>query len=368
MSRIAFVKLLSLLVLIIGCNQLWATVTYQVGTCKPAPHTFQTITAALTATPPPNIVKVCPGTYREQVHITQAVILEGMISGDSGEVIIASPPNGLVVNATDDLGDPIAAQLFVEVNPGPQQISGITLDAANNAVQSPAYVVGIFFQNSSGTVNHVATRNQMGGGGGVGIWIEGGLLLPAVTVENSSIRSFDDFGIWTQTNAAASELTVTIKDNDVNGGFGSGVIANFDVAMGPGATTTVSDNYLAGGVTGVIAAATATGSILSNTLITDGTAIAINGDGVAATSNNIFMSSNVGISVNAALPAVQRNTITGCPIGIELNGFGDGSVHSNTINDGGVGLDQVPVGFAAVNSYYNVSTIMVNVGGGAVKK
>jgi hypothetical protein len=368
MSRIGFVNLLSVLVLTLASNTLWATVTYQVGTCKPGPF-FSTITAALTATPPPNIVKVCPATYLEQVHITYPVTLQGMISGNSGEVIIASPPNGLVVNATDDLGDPIAAQLFVEAQPGPISISDITLDAANNAVQSPAYIAGIFFQNSSGTVNHVATRNQMGGAGGVGVWIEGGALLPAVTVENSSIRSFDDFGIWTQTNAATSELTATIKDNDVNGGFGSGVIANFDIAMGPGATTTVSDNYLAGGVTGVRAAASATGSISGNRLINNGTAIAINGGGVSVTSNNIFLSSIEGIVLySALLPAIRGNTIAGCPIGIELNGFADGNLHSNTIMDGGVGLDQVPVGFAASNSYYNVSTILVNVGGGAATR
>jgi hypothetical protein len=359
MSRIGFVKLLPLVVLTLGTTELWATVTYQVGTCKPAPHTFPTITAALTATPPPNIVKVCPGTYPEQVLITQAVILEGMISGNSGEVIIASPPNGLVVNATDDLGDPIAAQVFVETNPGPVQINDITLDAANNEVQSPAYVVGIFFQNSSGTVNHVATRNQMGGAGGVGAWIEGGLLLPAVTVENSSIRSFDDIGTWVQTNAAASELTVTIKDNDINGGFGSGVIANVDIAVGPGATSTVSDNNLAGGATGVRAAASANGSISGNRLFNNGTAIAINGGGVSVTSNNIFLSSVEGIVLDSALlPAIRGNTIAGCPIGIELNGFADGDVHSNTIMDGGVGLDQVPAGFAASNFYYNVGTII----------
>ncbi len=353
---------------LIGSNELWATIVYQyVGACRP--RSFATITAALAATPQPNVVKVCPGTYNEQVNITYAVTLQGMISGNSGEVIIASPPNGLVVNARDDLGDPIAAQVYVAANPGPINISDITLDAANNEVIATAYVVGIFLQNTPGTVNHVATRNQMGGAGGVGIWIEGGLLLPAITIENSSIRSFDDIGIWTQTNAAASELTATIKDNDVNGGFGSGVIANFDIAMGPGATTTVSDNYLAGGITGVIAAESAAGSILKNTLIADGTAIAISGNGgVSATSNNIFMSSNAGISVNSALPVVQHNTITWCGFGIELNGFADGNVHSNTIMDAGVGLDQVPAGFAPSNSYFNVGTIMVNAAAVLTKK
>jgi hypothetical protein len=369
MSRIDFVKLLAVLVLtLLGSNQLWASVSFAyVGSCRPG--SFPTITAALAATPHANVVKVCPGTYPEQVLITYAVTLQGISSANSAEVIIASPPNGLAVNATDDLGDPIAAQVFVENSPGPTQISDITLDAANNHVLAPAYIAGIFLQNSPGMVNHVATRNQMGGAGGVGVWVEGGTSNPTVTVQNSSIRNFDDIGIWTQTNAAASELAVTITNNDENGGFGSGVIANADIAMGPGATTTVSHNYLAGGATGVIAAASAKGSISGNTMINgDGKEISLNGDRVSANSNDIFMCGSAGISVNSALPAVQHNTITGCPVGIELNGFADGSVRSNTIMDGGVGVDGVPAGFAVSNSYYNVGTIMVSVGGASLRK
>ncbi len=142
------------------------------------------------------------------------------------------------------------------------------------------------------------------------------------------------------------------------------MIANFDIAMGPGAASTVEDNHLAGGVTGVIAAATATGSITGNQLIADGTAIAINGGGVSVTSNNIFLSSIEGIVLySALLPAIRGNTITGCPIGIELNGFADGNAHSNTIMDGGVGLDQVPAGFAVSNFYYNVGATIRKAGG-----
>lgn len=356
MSRTNSVKCLSVLALALSSPALWAsTITYAVGTCLPGLHSFSTIMGAVTATPPPNVVKICPGTYHEQVEITQPITLEGVTSGNSSQAIIASPPNGLVVNASSDTGDAIAAQLFVEAQPGPILISNITLDAAGNGQPSPGpYIVGIFFQNASGTVNHVVTRNQSGDGSGVGIWIEGGASNPSVTVENSSVGTFDDIGIWTQTNAGASELTANIKSNTANGSIGI-----IDVAMGPGATATVSDNYLAGGATGVSAGAVAdpiSGFIVGNTIIDDGTAIAINADGVSVTGNHIFMSSTQGILVNSALPAVQRNTITGCPIGIELNGNGDVNVHSNTIIGGGIGLDQVPAGFAAIDSYFDVAT------------
>jgi hypothetical protein len=366
MSRTNIVRLVSLLLLALGTQPLSATVTYFVGSCKKG--SFHTITEALNATPAPNVVKVCPGTYPEQVVITQSVTLEGISDNNSAEVIVASPPNGMVINATDDMGDPIAAQLYVDGDPiSGFLVSGITFDANNNEA-SEGYVVGIFAQNAPGTIDHVVTRNQTGGDGGVGIWVEGGASNPSVTVENNSVHNFDDIGIWTQTNATSSELTATIKDNDVNGA-GIGVIANADVQLGPGATTHASDNYLAGGNTGVIAVSGSGGAITNNTLITDGSAIAITGN-VSATFNNIFMSSAQGILLNTGLllPAIQHNTINECPIGIELNGNNDTNVLYNTITDSGVGLDQVPVGFAAGNSYFNVGTIMVNVAGGGVQK
>jgi hypothetical protein len=359
MSRIGFVKLLAVLVLTLGSNELWATIVYQVGNCTPG--SFPTITAALTATPHPNVVKICPGTYPEQIHITYAVTLQGMISGNSGDVIIASPPNGLLVNATDDLGDSICADIFVDVLPAPFNISDITLDAANNHVLAPNYVAGIFVKNSPGTVNHVATRNQMGGAGGVGIWLEGGTSNPTVTVENSSISAFDFIGIWTQTNAAAPELTALIKNNDENGGLSGGVIAGFDIEMGQGATTTVSGNILLGGMTGVMSNANSIGHVSKNTLVNNGTGVVVSSDQVSVTGNKIW-SGTRGILVNSALPVVQSNMITGCQVGIGLNGFADGSVRSNTIMDGAVGLDGVPVGFTVSNFYYNVGTIMVNGG------
>ena len=76
MSRISLVRLLSVLALTpialtLGAHQvLAATVTYEVGTCKSGFKTFSTITAALTAAPPPNVVMVCPGNYYEQIEIT----------------------------------------------------------------------------------------------------------------------------------------------------------------------------------------------------------------------------------------------------------------------------------------------------------
>jgi hypothetical protein len=278
----------------------------------------------------------------------------------------------MVVNAWDDLGDPVAAQLLVDPISG-FLVSNLTFDASNNEVSGEAYVVGIFVQNSSGTIDHIVTQNQVGGEGGVGVWIEGGASNPTVTLENSTIHDpFSDIGIWTQTNSAASQLTAIVKNNFVNGTSASGIIGIIDIAINEGSTNTVTDNYVAGGQTGIWVSGAANGSVAHNNLITDGTAIAIGGDGftggnISITNNTIFDSSADGIVVNSGLPAVQHNTIADTPIAIELNGNNDTSVSSNTITDSGIGLDQAPAGFGASNTYYNVGTLITTPAGDAAK-
>jgi hypothetical protein len=348
--------------------------TLYVGTC----HTpsYNTISEAVDAAPAGATIKVCPGTYPEQIVLTQAVTLEGISSDNLEQAIVVSPPNGMVVNAWDDMGDAIAAQLYVDPISG-FFISDITFDASNNEVQGD-YVVGIFVQNSPGTINHVVTRNQIAGGYGVGIWVEGGASDPKVTVENSSIHDFDDIGIWTQTNAAAPEVTATISGNFVNGETAGGTVAASDIQLEIGTTATVSNNYLFQGNTGITGIGQDSGEwawgMTKNNLIDNGTAVALGGGGnsegnVSITNNNIFYSSVEGISLNAGLllPAVQKNTIVDCPIAIELNGNGDTNLYSNTITDSGIGLDQAPAGFSSSNTYYNVGTLMTTPGGDAAK-
>lgn len=338
---------------------VFASTSY-VGTC----HTpsYSTISAAVAASPAGATIEVCPGTYPEQIVVTQAVTLKGISGNNSEQAIVVSPPNGLVVNATDDMGDSIAAQLLVEHDPGPVNISNLTFDASNNGAPIPAYFVAIFVQDSAGTINHVVTQNQIGGNGGVGIWIEGGALNPKVTLENSSIHDFSHIGIWTQTNSAAPQLTAIVENNFVDGVTSSGIIPIIDVALGDGSTNTVSYNYLAGGQTGISLSGAADGTVAHNNLITDGTAIAIGSDGltggnISVTYNDIFYSSVQGILVNSGIPAVQHNTITHVPIGIEFACHGDSSVNTNTIMDAGVGIDNLPVGFASSNSYFNLQAI-----------
>jgi hypothetical protein len=102
---------------------------------------------------------------------------------------------------------------------GPVNISEIVVDGIGNGVTACHPVItGIFYENSAGTVNHVALRNQSGNGCGEAFLAEGGSASPTVTIENSSIHNTDS-GIFSQ-----NQVTLIAKGNDVDvSGSASGV-------------------------------------------------------------------------------------------------------------------------------------------------
>ena len=364
-TSIKFRLCLSTLFVVVAIQQVVASTgtTYAVGNCKPALRSFLHIQDALNATPPPTMVQVCPGTYPEQVTIVLPVTLQGVSSGDSDQAIIVPPMGGLMPNATDDFGSSLAVQLWVDNASGPVNISNLTVDGTGNGIGTcPPSIVGIFYQNSSGTVNRLTSRNQKGDGCGEAVLFEGGSSNPSVTIENSSIHDFDGTGIYTETNSGVSELTATIKANVVTvTNPSSPFIAGIDA--GSGATTTITGNFVAGVAYGTAALAGAVGSIFGNTIMnTTGEGIGAGADGVSVTSNKIF-NSPFGINLFTSLATIQGNIVTNVSVGIEFKPdpnfacAADPNVHSNTISDAATGVDQVPGGVITTNNYYNVATI-----------
>lgn len=360
MPRINVVRLFLIIVLTLATHELSAStgVTNVVGSCKPTLPSFTTISAALAATPAPNIVIVCPGTYPEQVVITQPVTLEGVSSANSNQPIIAVPSGGAVANASvfDSFGDltPAAAQLWVNNAAGPVTVTDITIDGSGNGVPQGTSIIGILYQNSPGTINRVATRNQFATSiaQGVGIWLEGGASNPTVTVENSSIHDFDRWGIKVNGVQGPSQLTATINANDVDpktGSFAVGISTFF------GTTFAITGNFVTGAFTGI--EGVSTGSIANNILINNSTGIATDVDNVVSITGNKIRDGGSGILLQAAGSPIKSNTITHTSVGIEFNCFADTNVHSNTISDSGTAVDNIPSGTATSNSYFNVATI-----------
>jgi parallel beta-helix repeat protein len=360
MLRASLNRLLSILVIALAAHHAVASTTYLVGTCKSGLKSFSTISAALAATPAPNTVMVCPGTYPEQVEITIPVTLEGITAGNSAQAIITPPPNGFVANATDDFAQTYVVQLYVNNVAGVVNVTNLTLDAEGQGVY-PDCTVGLFYQNTSGTAKELTTRNQNYPDclGGRGIYVEGGATNPTVTVENNSVHNFNAFGIFAETNSSVSELNATIENNYVNGGGN----VTYGIYVVEGATGTVTGNTVVNNAAyGIFSDLSFAGSIADNTLVGNGTAIfEPSGSpgstaGVPITSNKIYDSANY--SIESALPAqIEGNKIGNAAYGIEFVCQPNPNVKSNTFNDVGTALNDVPPGTVSTNSYFNVGTI-----------
>ena len=329
-----------------------ATVT--VGSCT-SPVKFATIQQAVNASPARTVIKVCPGNYPEQVVIAKDLTLEGIVYETEDAVVILPPAGGLVANVTDvDSGDPVAAQLVVQ-NTGSVSISNLTVDGAGNGLSCGPDVRGILFQNSSGTVNHVAVRNQVPNGipngcqVGQSIWVETASGHPStVTIEHSSVHNYNKNGITG--NDASTNLTLT--GNYVQGaGVVPGSAAQNGIQVGFGATGTIKDNIAIDNIYGdptVAASAdvllydaaenssiTISRNIVGNSqlpiaLYTDTVGV---GDGVSVTGNRAFGASTYdGIDV-----CTDGNTVTGNTIvnsaesGVQLDASCGSTGQNNTV-------------------------------------
>jgi len=378
MLRIPFKLMLALLisafVFALGAQELHATtLTYIVGTCK-AGTQFTTIQAALNKSPAADVIEVCPGTYPEQLTIVNAVTLEGIVSGISSAIQITSPAAGLKTNATINGSDPAAVHVFVKNATGAVNLTNLIVDSAKNQAAPDVFLVGVLYQHSPGTVNHVIARNQQADGLGFGIYMEGGSSNPTVTVENCSVHDFDFGGIYVTgslgptdipeepgatSEIATGQLTAKVVNNFVS----SSVLEAHNMLFGSSTLVTVTGNLSIGapnapGNFGMTVDANAGSVISGNTIIGTQTGISLQDDGPFLKSNKMYQLTGDGIFLNVNLTTSQ---ITGNIIqdtlfdGIDLNCKTVGTlVSSNTFEYLIAGYIGAPTGFPGSGTYVAV--------------
>jgi hypothetical protein len=362
MLRIKFLLLLTALMFAAHLPLTAATLTYGVGACGLTGITsFPTITAALAATPAPNVIEVCPGTYPEQINITIPVTLEGVVVDGAGQALITVPADGLYTNAMDEFGDPIYAQVRVANVTGPVNISNIAIGGSDNNVSNDYFIAGVFYENTSGTLNHVEARFQQGNGSGIGIWVEGGSTKPTVTIENNNAHDFDSAGIMA--DGGTGTLTAEIENNSIIGGI-AGNIASL-LVLGQVSLTT-SGNFV-NSSTGISIGYPAfvlstdgvpTGSVSNNTVTGSSFGILVAQAGqLSLTSNKIYDISGPGIQLFSTV-TVQDNTIMQATNGIDFQCTVDNNVSGNMLSFiHSDGLINVPTSVTSSNSYFNVPAI-----------
>lgn len=190
------------------CGPSLSATSVVVGTCQPALPHFGTIQAAINASAQGGTVLVCPGTYPEQLQIFHPLTLKGVDSSGSNIALITMPPGG------------VGAQIYVQATN--VNLSDITVDGTGNGAtvcgQGPT---GIYYWLSSGTINHVAIRNEFPTTGpiadcntGDGVFVgTNDTGASNVIVENSSIHGFQANGVEVRGRGASA----TIKFNSIGG-------------------------------------------------------------------------------------------------------------------------------------------------------
>jgi hypothetical protein len=328
--------------------------TVAVGTCRPALVSFTTISAAVSSVPAGSTIDVCPGTYAEQVKITEALTLVGVASGTANQVTITVPSAGLVQNALSMFGEPVAAQVAVEeVGTGPVNITNITVDGTGGDMSCTVWLAGIFYgSGSSGTVDRVRASNQIDSTCGVGIWAENANSAgESVNIQNSTVYNADSAGIFAGSNAPPT-LTANVTNNVVST---SAAVAAIDSDSVNGQ---VKENAVSNSVFGVYDLSRI--SVEANTITGATTAGIYMAAGGTASGNKVSASSE-GVLLGAAGATLMNNTImSSTTAGVELGCF-SATLNGNLINDAPVGVDAAPTTVAlGGNTFANTATTFTN--------
>ena len=308
---------------------------------------YATISSAVIAVPPNSTVLVCPGTYPEQVTITQPLTLEGLTGRAGAKAVITVPSGGLEGN--------YPAQLLVQATDaftefGPVDISNVIVDGAGSGFNClNGDFTGIEYMYASGTLSQVEVRNQKPGGCGFGIVVYGSpWVVDTVNIQKSNIHNFDDTGIVASSSGATGFL-VNITYNSiastsasvlagVDYEFTDGLAAHNNIVLAGGiglhlnnfyGGMTANKNAILGANIGILSN-TSEGSptiITYNNLFNNGIGIfigALNGSNVV-NSNAIFNSSTAAIQLDCSsqTTSAKQNTIYGAPVGIANVNSGD---------------------------------------------
>ena len=201
-----------------------------VGTCYPGTQ-YTTIQAAVNAASPGSTVRVCPGSYPEQVFIGQSVNLLGVSNGAAA--VLVPPASGLVANGNYN-SVPFVSQLLVWHTSA--TINNIAVDggSTHNCLPAGRYM-GIAYQSSSGTIKNSAVRNGPYCGDSVNILADNTSDLKIV---NNSLRDSFDFVLVT----GGTNTSVTNNFFSQGGGV---PFFGVDVESAPGPTT-ITGNTLIG--------------------------------------------------------------------------------------------------------------------------
>lgn len=314
---------------------------------------FTSIQAAVNAAQAGDVIRVCPGTYPEQVMIEKPLT----IRGDNGAVVI---PSNVTANASDPAtGEAIAAVILVH-NTQDVAIDGLIVDGSNNGITECApRFIGMLYQNASGVVAHNAVRHIRlaaslpGCQSGNAIEVEtssGGA--SDVEIHENSVSDYQKNGITgdeagTDVSVVGNVVTgigptTGAAQNGIQVGFGAkGKIEGNSVADNVWSPC-VSTSQCAFNATGILVFQSDDVRVSENSAGTNQVGIFIGGNKGHVLDNTVFNSLVLlGIVLNGNDNEAVRNDVTRSDqAGILIQGD-DNLVKANRITDAAIGILKV---------------------------
>lgn len=326
--------------------------------------TYTTIQSAVNAAKPGDIIRICAGTYDEQVLIQTELVLEA----DNGVVV---KPVAISANATGPTGDAIAA-VIVAQNSANVQLEGFSVDGSANGIpECSPRLVGILYQDASGIVSHNEIRHMRLASSRDGwqsvnaIEVESSASGHAsVTITNNTVDTYQKNGI----TANETGTQVSINGNTVTGVGPTVGAAQNGIQIGYGAQGTITSNSIANNVyspcTSVsVCPANAAGILIyqsdgihmqhnvlganqvgifvaaNNAVVGSSTifhsvaldGIALVGNGNTASGNDVSNSDDAGVFTQGNRNTVSANTFTGATVGILKLSGSTGTVESGNL-------------------------------------
>jgi hypothetical protein len=335
------------------------------------PHAQYTkIQDAINAASAGDEIVICDGIYAEQLSINKSLDIDA----DSGAFLV---PASIQQNATSlATGNAIAAAVLVSGATN-VSISGLTVDGINNGITECApRLIGVYFQNSSGSLRHAAIRNFTLGAAlnacqsGTGVFVEsGGGQTSDVEISDCSIHDYQKNGI----TANESGTTAKIHNNVVTGIGPTPGAAQNGIQIGFSAGGAIRENVVANNVWSPCTAVASCVAVATDILVT-------HSDNVRVTDNTAGIS-QVGIFVDGNNAEVRNNKVFAASVfeNIRLQGNGNRAAENTVFNGGDAdiyvqgnnnsvvrnSISEAPIGILeamgsagnqfAGNSFFNVS-------------
>ena len=331
---------------LLGQSLSATTVVVGPSTCKSTLKHYSTIQSAVSAVPWGTTVMVCPGSYPEQVTVTQPLTLEGITDGTGSAAVITVPGGGFVQNGTSNSFGPVAVQLLVQNTVG-VTIKGLVVDGSGGncpAGSNRDVGIGVFNVGSANdgttaaTIANVVVRNDTS----------------YITITGSEIHDIN------QTAIDAYSAKYSITNNSIQRAHAYGIVlvnnANGSVVSG----NNVSD----GNFTGILSSGPNYGAIITKNTVLNNPSV-----GVwtyfayqQTVTQNVVSNSSWPLVVEGGFNnIVQNNKISNALIDGILDeiSFGGNNITKNTLNEAQFGVfgDSSVGGDTLVpNTFFNVVT------------